>query len=190
MRTRGAVLLEVPGAYEVVELDVDDPREGELRVRMVASGICHSDDHYATGGMRAGRISLAGGHEGAGVVESVGPGTAGFAVGDKVVFSFVPACGRCRWCATGLSNLCDLGASLGTNARWDDPESFRLSLDGRPVGQMCGVSSFCELTTISVHSAVRVDPGVPLEVACLAGCGVGTGWGAPCARPTCVPGRR
>ncbi|MFC4944270.1 NDMA-dependent alcohol dehydrogenase [Pseudonocardia sp. GCM10023141] len=178
MKTRGAVLTQVPGRYEVVELDVDDPRHGEIRVRMAASGICHSDDHQATGDVPAGRIPLAGGHEGAGVVEAVGPGTGGFAEGDHVVFSFVPACGRCRWCATGHQNLCDLGASLGTNARWEDPTSFRLSLDGEPVGQMCGVSTFCEYTTVSTASAVRIDPSIPLDVACLTGCGVGTGWGA------------
>jgi NDMA-dependent alcohol dehydrogenase len=178
MLTRGAVLREVPGVFEVVELEVDDPRQGEIRVRMVASGLCHSDDHHATGDMKVGMLPFAGGHEGAGVVEAVGPHTTGFAEGDHVVFSFLPSCGRCRWCATGHQNLCDLGASLATNARWDDPTSFRLSLDSEPVGQMCGLSTFCEHTTVSVASAVRIDPWIPLEAACLTGCGVGTGWGA------------
>jgi NDMA-dependent alcohol dehydrogenase len=189
MRTRGAVLREVPGRYEVVELEVDDPRPGELRVRMVATGLCHSDDHHATGDMRVGVLPFAGGHEGAGVVESVGPGTPGFTAGDHVVFSFLPTCGRCRWCATGHQNLCDLGASLGTNARWEDPTSFRLSLDGVPVGQMCGLSTFCEYTTVSVVSAIKVDPAIPLEVACLTGCGVGTGWGAAVNSADVRPGQ-
>ena len=94
MKTRGAVLLEVPGRYEVVELDVDDPRAGEIRVRMVATGLCHSDDHHATGDMKVGILPFAGGHEGAGIVEAVGPHTEGFAEGDHVVFSFLPSCGK------------------------------------------------------------------------------------------------
>lgn len=157
---------------------MDDPRQGEIRVRMVASGLCHSDDHHATGDLKVGKLPFAGGHEGAGVVEAVGPHTPGFAEGDHVVFSFLPSCGRCRWCATGRQNLCDLGASLATNARWDDPTSFRLSLDGEPTGQMSGISTFVEHTTVSVASAVKIDPWISLEAACLTGCGVGTGWGA------------
>lgn len=189
MKTRGAVLLEVPGRYEVVELDVDDPRPGEIRVRMVATGLCHSDDHHATGDMKVAILPFAGGHEGAGIVEAVGPHTSGFAEGDHVVFSFLPSCGRCRWCATGHQNLCNLGASIGTNARWDDPQSFRLAMDGRPVGQMCGLSTFCEHTTVSVYSAVKIDPSIPLELACLTGCGVGTGWGAAVNSAEVRPGQ-
>ncbi|SHK76340.1 S-(hydroxymethyl)glutathione dehydrogenase / alcohol dehydrogenase [Pseudonocardia thermophila] len=178
MLTRGAVLREVPGTFEVVELEVDDPRPGEIRVRMAATGLCHSDDHHAKGDIKPGRLPFAGGHEGAGVVEAVGPGVTEFAEGDHVVFSFLPACGRCRWCARGMQNLCDLGASIATGARWDDPTSYRLSLDGQPVAQMCGLSTFCEVTTVSTASAVKIDPSIPLDVAALTGCGVGTGWGA------------
>jgi S-(hydroxymethyl)glutathione dehydrogenase/alcohol dehydrogenase len=187
--TRGAVLREVPGRFEVVELEVDDPRPGEIRVRMVASGLCHSDDHHATGDQKVGILPFAGGHEGSGIVDAVGPGTAGFTEGDHVVFSFLPVCGKCRWCRRGMQNLCDLGASLATNARWEDPTSFRLALDGAPVGQMCGISTFCEYTTVSTASAVKVDPTIPLEVACLVGCGVGTGWGAAVNSAAVEPGQ-
>jgi S-(hydroxymethyl)glutathione dehydrogenase/alcohol dehydrogenase len=189
MLSRGAVLREVPGRFEVVELEVDDPRQGEIRVKMVASGLCHSDDHHAKGDQKVAILPFAGGHEGAGIVEAVGTSTSGFAAGDHVVFSFLPACGRCRWCAHGMQNLCDLGASLGTNARWDDPTSFRLALDGAPVGQMCGISTFCEYTTVSTASAVKVDKDIPLEIACLTGCGVGTGWGAAVNSADVRPGQ-
>jgi S-(hydroxymethyl)glutathione dehydrogenase/alcohol dehydrogenase len=179
MKTRGAIIRKAPGTYEVVDMDVDEPRQGELRVKMVASGLCHSDDHIATGDIPVATYPFAGGHEGGGIVESVGPNTPGFAPGDKVVFSFLPACGRCRWCATGHQNLCDLGASLLVGSRWDDPTSFRLHLeDGTPVGQMCGISTFCEHTTVGVASAVKVPDDTPLEAACLLGCSVGTGWGS------------
>lgn len=183
------MLRSVPGIYEIAELEVDDPRRDEIRVKMVATGLCHSDDHHATGDMRVGILPFAGGHEGSGIVEAVGPGTEGYREGDHVVFSFLPACGRCRWCATGHQNLCDLGASLGTNARAEDPTSFRLSLDGEPVGQMCGLSTFCEYTTVSVASAVKIDPSIPLDVACLTGCGVGTGWGAAVNSAEVRPGQ-
>jgi S-(hydroxymethyl)glutathione dehydrogenase/alcohol dehydrogenase len=179
MKTRGAIIRQAPGKFEVVDLDVDDPRQGEIRVKMVASGMCHSDDHLVTNDMPVATYPFAGGHEGAGIVESVGPHTTGFEVGDKVVFSFLPACGRCRWCASGHQSLCDLGATLLVGSRFDDPTSFRIRLDdGTPVGQMCGISTFCEYTTVSVASAVKVPADTPLESACLLGCSVGTGWGS------------
>ncbi|HET9692081.1 MAG TPA: NDMA-dependent alcohol dehydrogenase [Acidimicrobiales bacterium] len=178
-RTRGAVITKAPGTYEVIDLELDDPRQGELQVRMVASGLCHSDDHLATGDIPAAVYPIAGGHEGAGVVERVGPGTVGFEEGDHVVFSFLPGCGRCRWCASGMQNLCDLGATLLLGSRFDDPTSYRLTTtDGAPVAQMCGISTFCERTVVSVNSAVKVDKDLPLDKVCLLGCGVGTGWGS------------
>ena len=106
---RTSLVRQAPGKYETATVEVDDPRQDEIRVKMVASGLCHSDDHIATGDIPVGTYPFAGGHEGGGIVESVGPNTKGFEVGDKVVFSFLPACGQCRWCATGHSNLCDLG---------------------------------------------------------------------------------
>lgn len=179
MKVRGAVISQVPGKYEVMNLELDDPRQDEIRVKMVASGLCHSDDHATTGDIPLASMPFAGGHEGGGIVDAVGPHTTGYAPGDKVIFSFLPACGKCRWCATGHQNLCNLGAGLLLGSRWDDPASYRLHLeDGTPVGQMCGVSTFCEYTTVSVASAVKVPGDTPLEVACLLGCGVSTGWGA------------
>ncbi len=179
MQTRGAVIKQAPGTYEVVDIELDEPRQGELLVRMVASGLCHSDDHIATGDLPVAVYPLCGGHEGAGVVEQVGPYTPGWAPGDHVVFSFLPGCGRCRWCAAGMQNLCDLGAGLLTGARFDDPTSYRMHLsDGSNVGQMCGISTFAEHTTVAVDSAVKVDEDLPLDKICLLGCGVGTGWGS------------
>lgn len=180
MQTRGAVIRQTPGKFEVVDLEVEDPRPGEVQVKMVASGLCHSDDHVATGDIPVGVYPFAGGHEGAGIVTKAGPNTKGLKEGDHVIFSFLPSCGHCRWCASGMQNLCDLGAGLLAGSRWDDPTSFRLKLAGTdtPVGQMCGISTFVETTTVSQDSCVKVPDDVPLEVACLLGCGVGTGWGS------------
>lgn len=175
MRTRGAVVRSAPGRYEVVDLDVEDPREGEIQVRMVAAGLCHSDDHIATGDSPVAVYPFALGHEGAGVVSAVGPGVDGFSAGDHVVLSFLPACGRCRWCASGLQNLCDDGALA-----WMPPVTPRVRMadSGVTVGQMCGVSAFLETTTVSARSAVRIPADIPLDKACLVGCGVATGWGS------------
>ena len=179
MRTRGAVIAKVPGSFETMDIELDEPRQGELLVRMVASGLCHSDDHLATGDMPVAVYPVCGGHEGAGVVEKVGPNTGGFEVGDHVIFSFLPGCGRCRWCAAGMQNLCDLGAGLLSGGRPEDPTSYRMpTLEGDPVGQMCGISTFAEHTVVSLASAVKVDKDLPLDRVCLLGCGVGTGWGS------------
>lgn len=183
MRARGAVLFQAPGSYEVTDLEIDDPRQDEIRVRMVAAGLCHSDDHYATGDRAAGTLPWCGGHEGAGIVEAVGPDTPGWAPGDHVVFSFLPSCGKCRWCATGQQNLCDLGASLGVGGRLavppHDPPDYRVHLpDGTPVGQMCSVGTFAEYTTISVDSAIKVDGDLDLTRICVLACAVGTGFGS------------
>ena len=189
MRTRGAVISTSPGRYETMELELDEPGQDELLVRMVASGLCHSDDHLATGDLRPSVLPMAGGHEGSGVVERVGPHTPGFEVGDHVVFSFLPACGRCRWCATGQQNLCTFGATILSGSRPGDPESFRLhTLDGQRVAQLSGVSTFCEHTVVSVMSAVKVPKDLPLETLCLLGCGVGTGWGASVHSAELTPG--
>jgi NDMA-dependent alcohol dehydrogenase len=178
VRTRAAVLFEQPGKWEVVDVCLDRPRQDELLVRMVASGLCHSDDHLTTADLPlpAGALPLAGGHEGAGVVEEVGPNTAGWAVGDGVVLCFLPTCGLCRWCASGMQNLCDNGALVLAGVRPDG--SRRMSLDGQPVGQTAGVSTFSELSVVSTHSAVKCPEGTALEAACLTSCGVSTGWGS------------
>lgn len=190
MRIRGAVVVQAPGEYEVVELDLDSPRQGELLVAMVASGLCHSDDHVAKGDSPVAIYPYCGGHEGAGVVEEVGPHTPGWEVGDHVVFSFLPGCGRCRWCASGMQNLCDLGASLTSGARFDDPASFRLHLpDGTPVGQALGLGTFADHTTVSTLSAVKVERDLPLEQLCLLGCSVGTGWGSAVHSAEVQPGQ-
>jgi NDMA-dependent alcohol dehydrogenase len=178
VNTRGAIMRSAPGQWEVTDLVVDDPQAGELQVKLAASGLCHSDDHIATGDMQVGKYPFLGGHEGAGVVTAVGPGVKGYEEGDHVVFSFLPGCGRCRYCANGQQYICDSGANLLVGSRWDDASSFRVKTsDGEDVGQMCGLGTFAEITTVDIRSTVKIDKSIPLDVACLVGCGVGTGWG-------------
>ena len=188
MKTRGAIIAKAPGRYEVAELDLDEPRQGEIMVKLAASGLCHTDDHLATGDMAYGIYPVCGGHEGAGTVVQVGPGTTGWEEGDRVVFSFLPACGKCRWCGRGMQNLCDRGAGALSGARYSDPATYRMSLDGQPVGQMFGISTFSEYTTVDVDNAIKVPPDAPLQTLCLLGCGVGTGWGSAVNSAGLYPG--
>lgn len=186
MRTRGAIVRQAPGPYEIVDLEVEDPRAGEVQVRMAAAGLCHSDDHIAVGDSPVAIYPFALGHEGAGVVTKIGAGVTDLAEGDHIVMSFLPACGRCRWCASGMQNLCDDGGKV-----WMPPEVPRLHLadSGAPVGQMCGCSAFVETTTVSARSVVRIDPTIPLDKACLVGCAVATGWGAAVNSAAVRPGQ-
>jgi S-(hydroxymethyl)glutathione dehydrogenase/alcohol dehydrogenase len=179
MKTRAAVLRELGKTFEVVELDLDQPKEEEVLVRFVASGLCHSDDHLRTGDIPV-RLPIVGGHEGAGVVEEVGPGVTRLKPGDHVVASFLPVCGHCRFCAQGKTNLCDLGRFLVDNCLPDG--TFRFHEGGAAgstdFGQMCLLGTFSQYSVVSQSSVVRIDDDLPLEVAALVGCGVPTGFGS------------
>jgi alcohol dehydrogenase (nicotinoprotein) len=174
MKTRAAVLRDVGKDFEIVELDLDEPSTGEVLVRFVASGLCHSDDHLRTGDIPV-RYPIVGGHEGAGIVEKVGEGVTRLAVGDHVVASFLPVCGHCRFCARGQTNLCDLGRFLYDNSLPDG--TFRFHEDGADFGQMCLLGTFSQYAVISESSVVGIGDDIPLEVAALVGCGVPTGFG-------------
>ena len=175
MRSRAAVLFDSPGRYEVVDVQVDDPREHEVLVRYVASGLCHSDAHLLDGS-HAGPMPFAAGHEGAGVVEAVGPGVSSLRPGDHVVASFIPSCGRCRYCASGRTNLCQLGAHLQLGPFPDG--TYRMHHAGRDLHQFLLISTFAEHAVVSETSLVRIPDDVPLDTVCLLGCGVGTGFGS------------
>jgi alcohol dehydrogenase (nicotinoprotein) len=174
MKTRAAVLRDMGKDWEITELDLDPPKSGEVLVRFVAAGLCHSDDHLRTGDIPV-RYPIVGGHEGAGIVEETGGDVSRFKPGDHVVCSFLPVCGHCRFCAQGMSNLCDLGALLYDNSLTDG--TFRFHSDGEDYGQMCLLGTFSQLAVLSEHSCVKVDDDLPLETAALVGCGVPTGWG-------------
>jgi len=172
MKTHGAVL-RGPGDWEVVELDVLDPGPGQVLVEMAYAGLCHSDEHLR---FESQRYPIVGGHEGAGTVLAVGAGVTGVQPGDHVVTAFLPACGHCRWCAAGRSNLCDLGATIGTGQLPDGSWPFRL--DGEELGGFCMVGAFAQHSLLSEHSCVKIDAHLPLDVAALMACSVPTGWGS------------
>jgi len=174
MKTRAAVLRDVGKDWEITELDLDPPKAGEVLVRFAASGLCHSDDHLRTGDIPV-RYPIVGGHEGAGVVEETGSDVSRLKPGDHVVCSFLPACGHCRFCARGMTNLCDLGALFFDNCLPDG--TFRFHADGEDFGQMCLLGTFSQLSVVSEYSCIKIDDDLPLETVALVGCGVPTGWG-------------
>lgn len=176
MKTKAAVLFSQPGKWEVTEVDLDEPQANEVLVRIVAAGMCHSDDHMVTGDMPAMKLPIAGGHEGAGIVEAIGPGVTNVAPGDHIVLSFIPGCGRCRWCASGQQNLCDSGAMILAGCQLDG--TFRMHKDGTDIGQMAMISTFSEYTVVPSISCVKIPDDIPFAEACLVGCGVPTGWGS------------
>jgi NDMA-dependent alcohol dehydrogenase len=176
MKTKAAVLFSQPGKWEVTEVDLDEPKANEVLVKIVAAGMCHSDDHLVTGDLPVMKLPICGGHEGAGIVEAVGSGVTNVAPGDHVVLQFIPGCGRCRWCAGGQQNLCDSGAMLLAGCQLD--ATYRMHKDGTEIGQMAMVSTFSQYTVVPSISCVKIPQDIPLTEACLVGCCVPTGWGS------------
>ena len=186
MKTKAALLWSQPGKWEVTEVDLDGPKDHEVLIKMVAAGLCHSDDHIVTGDLPTMHLPVCGGHEGAGIVVEVGPAVRSLEAGDHVVLSFIPGCGRCRWCASGMQNLCDTGAGVLTGMQLDG--TFRMRKDTTNVGQMAMVSTFSEYTVANEWSCVKIADEIPLPEACLVGCGVPTGWGSAVVAAGVKPG--
>jgi NDMA-dependent alcohol dehydrogenase len=190
MQTRAAILRELNTPWSVEEIELDPPKAGEVLVKLAASGLCHSDDHLVTGDLAGGAPGppVIGGHEGAGVVQELGEGVTGLEVGDHVVFSFVPACGRCLSCVSGHSSLCDNSGAFPTGFQIADGTARHHSSDGLDLGLMCLLGTFAEYTVVHESSAVKIDKDWPLDKACLMGCGVVTGWGSAVYAADVQPG--
>lgn len=176
MKSQAAVLWEVGKDWSIEEIEVGDPQPHEVLVELRAAGLCHSDEHLVTGDTFVD-LPMIGGHEGSGVVLAVGEGVSRVAPGDHVAFSFIPSCGQCRWCVSGHSNLCDLGAHLLGGGSIADG-SYRTTVGGQPVNRFCQVGAFSRHTCVHEASVVRVDSDLPLPVVALVSCGVVTGWGS------------
>jgi NDMA-dependent alcohol dehydrogenase len=173
MKAKAAVLYGVGEQWKVEEIEVSDPGPGEVLVKLTASGMCHSDEHLLTGDMPSA-LPIIGGHEGAGEVLAIGANVTDLEVGDHVVFGFIPSCGKCHWCAIGKTNLCDAGATIlqgdGTFSAHD--------ANGAGLAKFCGIGTFATHSVVKIESCIKVDKDLPLDKACLVGCGVTTGWGS------------
>ena len=172
MKTRAAVLRKAGTPWEITEVDLDGPKANEVLIRMDAAGLCHSDEHIRARGMA--RLPMVGGHEGAGVVVETGPGVTRVKAGDRVSCSYIPVCGKCRYCSTGQQNLCDAGKWAGVGCLQD--ETFRFHSGGEDLGGMCVVGAFSEYSVLSEWSCVKIEDYVPMEIAALVSCGVTTGF--------------
>jgi S-(hydroxymethyl)glutathione dehydrogenase/alcohol dehydrogenase len=173
-----AVVLRQPGQpVAVEEVELDRPRRGEVLVRVAAAGVCHSDLRLADGELGPGRWPMVLGHEGAGVVEEVGPDVVGLGPGDRVAFCFVPACRACPACLAGRPNLCEPAGSCGVAGTLMDGSS-RLHARGERLQHGLMTACFAERTVVAAGGAVAIPPELPLWQAALLGCGVVTGAGA------------
>jgi len=172
---RASVLFEQGKPLQVEELDLEAPREGEVLVRMTASGVCHSCLHAADGSWKGVPVPIVLGDEGAGVVEALGPGVRELEVGDHVILSWAPTCGRCHYCVIGRPNLCERRLP-GRGVLLDG--TTRMSLRGRPVHHYGHVATYASSTVVAESCAIRIDRDMPLDRAALIGCSVMTGVGA------------
>ncbi|MFI5952708.1 NDMA-dependent alcohol dehydrogenase [Cryptosporangium sp. NPDC051539] len=185
MKTKAAVLWDRNQPWSVEEVDLDPPKAGEVLVKLIHTGMCHSDDHAVTGDMPT-ILPMIGGHEGAGIVEEVGAGVTALKPGDHVVPMFIPACGQCRWCAQGRSNLCDVGGTLMMGIGLDG--TTRLHARGQDIFTMCFLSTFSQYAVMNEHSLVKIPDDIPLDAAALVGCGVTTGYGSAVNTAKVQPG--
>jgi S-(hydroxymethyl)glutathione dehydrogenase/alcohol dehydrogenase len=193
MKCKAAVLHGIDQAWQVEEIEVDPPKAGEVLVQWKNAGMCHSEEHLVTGDMVPPEeawelmgiehyFPILGGHEGAGVVSQVGAGVTSVAVGDHVSASFVPSCGRCRYCSTGQQNLCDDGAGAFQPGMVTDGTSRHRTADGTELMLFAKLGTFSEYSCVAESQVIKVEPDLPLEVVALVSCGVATGWGSATAR--------
>jgi len=188
MKIRAAVLEQTGGPMAMAELDLAAPGPGEVLVRLYASGVCHSDQN-AIDGTAATRCPAVLGHEGAGIVEAVGPGVKRVAPGDHVALSWAPSCGECAECLRELPQLCSTAwPAMGTGGLLDG--TTRLSRGGEPVYHYSFISSFAEACVLPERSCVPIPKDVPFEIAGLVGCAVTTGVGAVWRTAGVRPGDR
>ncbi|MBP7929256.1 MAG: Zn-dependent alcohol dehydrogenase [Acidimicrobiia bacterium] len=175
--TRAAVIRAKNAPVEISEVNLEDPKPGEVRVTLSASGVCHSDLSLLNDTIPLPPPIIAG-HEGAGIIDAVGEGVTSVKPGDHVVISWVPQCGHCFACTRGQGYLCEtsqlanmMGTQLDLTTRFSDP-------DGTPIVCMAGAGTFAEQTVVHESAVVKIDPEMPLDKAALIGCGVLTGYGA------------
>src|SRR6059058_4683035 len=177
MRMRAAVLEEFGAPLVVQEVDLAEPKAGEVLVRLEACGVCHTDMYTASGADPSGYAPTVLGHEGAGVVEAVGHGVTSLEPGDHVVTLFSPQCRECIHCRDPRTNLC-LAIREQQNLGFLPDGTTRLSRDGEPIRHFMGTSTFAESTVMPEIALAKIDRDAPLDRACLFACGLSTGLGA------------
>ena len=195
---RAAVCTGLNEPWKTEEIEIDPPGNREVKVKMVYSGMCHSDEHLRTGDISAppevlemigvkSMFPVVGGHEGSGVVTEAGPNVTQVAVGDHVAVSFIPSCGTCFWCASGRQNLCDLGMMTLAGGMISDG-TYRYHLGGENLNRMAQLGTFADEMVVHENSLVRLNPWDNMKAAALISCGISTGFGSAVDRAKVRPG--
>ena len=184
--------------WKTEEIDIDPPGNREVRVQMVWSGMCHSDEHLRNGdisqtpevlemmGVKS-MFPVVGGHEGSGIVTEVGTNVTQVAEGDHVAVSFIPSCGTCHWCASGRQNLCDLGMMTLAGGMISDG-TYRYHLAGEDLNRMAQLGTFADEMVVHENSLVKINPWDNMKAAALISCGIATGFGSAVDRAKVRPG--
>ena len=177
MKSRAAIARAAGEPLEIAEIDVEGPREGEVLVRIVATGVCHTDAYTLSGDDPEGLFPAILGHEGGGIVEEVGPGVTSVSVGDHVIPLYTPECRECDFCTSGKTNLCQkIRVTQGQGLMPDGTSRF--SENGKPLHHYMGTSTFSEYTVLPEIALAKISKDAPLDKVCLLGCGITTGIGA------------
>ncbi|MAM00363.1 S-(hydroxymethyl)glutathione dehydrogenase/class III alcohol dehydrogenase [Hydrocarboniclastica marina] len=177
MKSRAAVAWEAGKPLQIEDIEVGGPKQGEVLLRVVATGVCHTDAFTLSGADPEGNFPAILGHEGGAVVEEVGPGVTTLAVGDHVIPLYTPECGQCKFCLSGKTNLC--GAIRSTQGKGLMPDgTSRFSARGKTLFHYMGTSTFSEYTVVPEIALAKINKAAPLDKVCLLGCGVTTGIGA------------
>jgi S-(hydroxymethyl)glutathione dehydrogenase / alcohol dehydrogenase len=187
MKTRAAVAWEAGKPLSIEEVDLEGPKAGEVLVRIVATGVCHTDAFTLSGADPEGLFPVILGHEGGGIVEEVGPGVKSVKVGDHVIPLYTPECGECEYCRSGKTNLCQkIRVTQGKGLMPDGTSRF--SIKGKQILHYMGTSTFSQHTVLPEISVAKINPSAPLEKVCLLGCGITTGIGAVLNTAKVTPG--
>ncbi|EIL89121.1 alcohol dehydrogenase [Rhodanobacter fulvus Jip2] len=177
MKSRAAVAWEAGKPLSIEQVDVAGPKAGEVLVRIVATGVCHTDAFTLSGADPEGMFPVILGHEGGGIVEEIGAGVTSLQVGDHVIPLYTPECGECKFCLSGKTNLCQkIRVTQGQGLMPDGTSRF--SLNGKPLLHYMGTSTFSEYTVLPEISLAKINKAAPLDKVCLLGCGITTGIGA------------
>lgn len=177
MKVKAAVAWGPKEPLKIEEVDLEGPKKGEVLVKLVATGVCHTDAYTLSGADPEGLFPVILGHEGGGIVEEVGEGVTTLQKGDHVIPLYTPECGECKFCTSGKTNLCQkIRATQGKGVMPDGTSRF--SKDGKPIYHYMGTSTFAEYTVLPEISLAKVSKEAPLDKVCLLGCGVTTGIGA------------
>lgn len=187
MEILAALFRESGAPLSIERITLDPPGPSELRVQIVAAGLCRTDYHVMRGERRVAMQPMVLGHEAAGVVVETGAAVTGISCGDHVVLTFIPGCGRCRWCVKGLHHLCAEGPRITQGPQLDGSFRRRDAM-GRDTGAFCMIGAFAEQTVVDQASVVVIDRDIPLDLASLVACGVPAGVGAARNRARVKPG--